>query len=212
MNISAFKRSVDALSRFATVKSSSSAPDPRSKIGVQVDKNGNFTLIAGSVNGGVLCRMQDKIDTGGASYLYAIEAKTMLQAAKVLKGKGTVSFVVDDDGLTINVDAGGSVRMAYACSIADAGFAPKPKNIDSSVDISAHEWDALYRMIGAIDPMAIEPATVQFDTDRVHIVAVAPGERPCYVRFTKKSNECGTIAAAPYPDFWGLLAPDPEFW
>ena len=68
MNISAFKRSVDALSRFATVKSSSSAPDPRSKIGVQVDKNGNFTLIAGSVNGGVLCRMQDKIDTGGASY------------------------------------------------------------------------------------------------------------------------------------------------
>jgi hypothetical protein len=205
MNISAFKRSVDALARLASAKTSSPSSDPRSKIGVQVDRSGNLTLIAGSPGAGVLCRMQDKIDNDGKPYLFAVDAKTMLQAAKVLKGKGTVHFSVDDDGLTVNVDGGGSVRMAYSCSLKEADFPPKPKSLDSSVSIGASEWDIIYRMISAIDPLNIEPPTVEFDTDRVHIVAVARGERPCYVRLTKKTNDCQTQVASPVIEFWDAI-------
>jgi len=205
MNISAFKRSVDALARLANARTSSSSSDPRSKIGVQVDRSGNLTLVAGSPTAGVLCRMQEKVDNDGRSYLFAVDSKTMLQAAKVLKGKGTVSFAVDDDGLTVNVDGGGSVRMAYSCTMKEADFPKKPKSTDSSVSIGASEWDVIYRMISAIDPLNIEPPTIEFDQDRVHIVAVARGERPCYVRLTKKAIECGTQVIAPMIDFWDAI-------
>lgn len=200
MNISSFKKVVDALARFADMRAPDS--DPRSKIGVQVDKHGKLTLISGSSCCGLLYRIDDEISFD-KPVLFAIEAKPLLQAAKVLKGKGTISIVVTSDSLSINVDGGGgTVKLIASCELKDAGFVPKIKSSDCTMRITGDTWEQLYRIIPAVSTIDIEPPTLTIGDGMAHIVAVAKGERPCYARFS---------APADGPD-WTSVAVNVSFW
>lgn len=203
MSVSAFKNAVDILARYADVRAKDA--DPRSKIGVQVDIKGNLTLIAGSADGGILYRVKDiDVEFVDVPFIYAVDAKPLLQAAKILKGKSTVKMKVSPDGLTVNTSDGGSISLKYACSIADAGFLAKPKVHNSWANIGSDAWEQLYRIIPCVDPLKSEPPVMSVNEGVVQIVSVATGERPAYVRYTT-SGGGDTQSVATSLSFWDAL-------
>lgn len=203
MSVAAFKSAVDIVARYADIRAKDA--DPRSKVGIQVDIKGNMTLIAGSKDGGILYRVTGiDIEYVDVPFIYAVDAKTLLQAAKVLKGKSSVKFIVNPDGLTIQTSDGGSISLKYSCSIADAGFLPKPKHQDSWADVSGDAWQQLYRIIPCVDPLAIEPPVISCNDGNVDIVSVATGGRPAYVRYST-SGGGDTKSVATSLSFWDAL-------
>jgi hypothetical protein len=202
MNISTFKKMVEALGRFADMRAPDN--DPRSKIGVQVSKSGALTLISGSSCCGLLYRIEESIQFG-SPVIFAIEAKPLLQAAKVLKGKGSVSFEVGTDSLCINVENGGSVNMIVSCDIKDAGFPSKVSGHTCSMKIESNTWEQLYRIIPAVSTLSIEPPTISMVNGTGNIVCVAKGDRPMYARYSAQATGHDSSSTCVDISFWEAL-------
>lgn len=201
MNITSFKKSVDVLSRYADTRAQDH--DPRSKIGVQVDGSGNLTLISGSSEGGILYRYGPV--TFDKSKAFAINAKPLLQAAKILKGKGSVELSIADDVFTLSIDGGGSVDIPAQSSLSSVGFVKKPKSFDSHAAVRGETWEQISRIIGSTDPTNIEPPTIQVADGKANIVSVAGGMRSCYARYTCDVESSVGFTMSPYPSFWEAI-------
>jgi DNA polymerase III sliding clamp (beta) subunit (PCNA family) len=103
-----FKQGVETLARFTNQREAE--PDP---FMVQIGKDGMISLIAGNDTGIAIWRTGITASSP-APHKEGIKSKTLVQAAKVLKGRGvTVKMEDTITELAIKVSAGGSITLPY---------------------------------------------------------------------------------------------------
>jgi hypothetical protein len=109
MELKDFKAGVETLARFTNQRLSE--PDP---FLFQVGKDGGFSLISGNDKGIAVWRTGTSM-MEPTPMKHGINSKTLVQAAKVLKGRGvSVHFKLADDHLEVFTSpAGGSIKLPF---------------------------------------------------------------------------------------------------
>jgi hypothetical protein len=199
MKVSEFRSIADALSRHATTREKNSGPT--SRIGVQVS-GGVLKLISGSSTAGMVVDVQP----ADGRFNYTVDARPLLQAAKILPAKDTMEITASPDELGFITSAGGGLKLKPNGQLQDAGFAKKPKEFRARASVPGDEWVRLAKTIKEVAGDIVAPS-MHVVGDAVHISIVAPGGlHPRYATCTLDLIDGDDdYAASAYGDFFESL-------
>lgn len=205
MKVSEFKKACDSLSRFATTREKASGPE--SLIGVQ-KKDDTLKFISGHSKAGMAVTIKEHESKSG-NYAFAVAARPLIQASKVLPARAEIAVMADKDGLHLKADGGGTIDLRAEMPLREAGFAKKPKTDRvQSGPISAVELKRIAKLFKAISAKVMVP-TVQIIRDTGYATTVSPGEKSMYAnfRFPAESinGEADEYSMAAYREFWEAL-------
>lgn len=188
MKVTEFRAICDTLGRFAINREKVTGPE--SKIGVQA-ANGILKLIAGTETAGVVV----EVGQCDGRFAYVVEARPLLQSAKVLPAKEEVTLTATESALTITASGGGRVSLNAAGRLSDAGFPKKPKSFVASGSVYAEQWTQMAKMYRAVvDDDVIDKkvrdvqyVTMEFYGGSLFVNGVAWHSKAKYASF---STEC----------------------
>jgi hypothetical protein len=201
MKVTELREITDALSRFATTREKNTGPT--SRIGVQVS-SGVMKMISGNQTAGMIVTVQP----AEGKYNFTFEARSFLQAAKILPAKDEVELEPSPAGLSMKTAAGGGLKLVPNGVLQDAGFAKKPKTPRAKAAVPESEWHHLSRIIKEVSQELVFPS-LHVVEKCVHISIIAPGGmHPRYATCTLDlvDGEDGYYCGS-YNDFWEALKP-----
>lgn len=199
MKVSEFRNIADALARHATTREKNTGPT--SRIGVQVS-NGVLKMISGTSTAGMVVDVQP----AEGKFNYTVEARPLLQAAKILPAKDEVTILAKPEGLEVVTAAGGGLKLQPNGELRDAGFAKKPKGFRARAAVPAAEWVRLAKTIKEVAQDIVAPSIHVVGVE-VHVSIVAPGGmHPRYATCTLDLIEGDEdYSASAYGDFFESL-------
>ncbi len=201
MRVSELRKIVEPLARFATTRET--AQPPVSLIGVQARME-SVKFIAGTSTSGSIVTVPEGISVKEVAN-FAISARQLLQAVKVLPAKEEVDVVVDLSRLSIVAAGGGKVEFDSVCPLSNVGFARKPKDFVAKGKIAGKEFKRIARVFKEISAKVEVPA-VQVVGNYAYATAIAPGNRGRYATFKFEAEGQNEYNMSAYLDFWTALA------
>jgi hypothetical protein len=202
LKVTKYREIVDCLARYATPREK--ATGPKAAIGVQSDGT-TLKLISGTETAGMITVVPDAQVDG--VFVYAISARPLLESAKVLPTKDTVTISATKDALVVTASGGGSLVLRAEGAIKDVGFPAKPKGEPKATGrIDAIRWGQLSRIIPEIADK-IERPSIHTGLGELHISIASPGNRPRYASIGLPSGSNADDSVVTELDFWlGLRA------
>ena len=206
MKVSEYRKVVDALGRFATTRET--ARGPESLIGVQCSVL-QIKLIAGSSVAGVVVQLPsedcDTTTDGPLHFSYTVDARALLQSAKILPAKETIRFKIDRNMLSVIVSGGGKLELKATDTLLNqAGFHKKPKVFTAKAFVYGESFARIARIFSEISEK-VEVPSIQIDGKYAYAVAVSSGKRARYANIRLEGDGPDGYSASGYLDFWESL-------
>jgi hypothetical protein len=201
MTVTEFKRIINALSTYATVREKATGPE--TLIGVQ-SKDGILKLVAANGRGGIAV-------TAGVGEFptasFTVLGRPLLNAAKVLKGKIDLQWVVGPDNLQLVSDKGGSIVCDASGSIKESGFARKPQRVLATGFVNGAGYGQIARIFDAVQrDIESNCPTIHFYEDKAVLTAISPVNKELYATLSIPSTGVTEeVYGSAYMEFWKAL-------
>jgi hypothetical protein len=201
MKVSEFRTYIDLLSRFATTREK--ATGPQSYVGIQ-KRGAELKFISGVSTAGVVVDIPEHESETG-NFTYTVNARPLLQSAKVLPAKANITIVADRGGLHIQTEGGGVFDLSKTdVSMREAGFAKRPKEFQAEGPVSVKNLKRMSKLFKAVSAK-IEVPGVQVKGGTAFATVVAPGNRAQYVNYRFPASGQDGYNMAAYRSFWEAL-------
>jgi hypothetical protein len=96
------------------------------------------------------------------------------------------------------------VNLKASGSLADAGFAKKPRNPRADAIVPPEEWGRMARTFKEVADKIVAPSIEQVD-GKAYVSVIAPGVGGRYASCVFDAQGEGGYAASSYPEFWDAL-------
>lgn len=201
MTVTELKRTLTALSSYASVREKASGPE--SLIGVQ-SKDGVLKLIAATTRGGIVATvgLGDFPDT-----TFTVASRPLLSVAKALKGKLELSWEVDGQQLRLVSDKGGRIALDSTGELKDSGFAKKPRRPTATAFVSGDQFTQIGKLFKAVQQdIGILTPTMHFFDEKCVLTSVVPVSKSAYASLEVAAKFNDEQSGSGYLEFWESLA------